>query len=49
MWRMKFVSNRSIWKCATEPAFDVGRSAASPMAKMLSWAFDSRVCRSTGT
>ena len=36
-------------KWVTEPALDVGRSAASPMTKMLGRALDWSVCGSAGT
>jgi hypothetical protein len=46
---MKFSVKTSTAKWATEPALEVGRAAASPMAKMLSCSFDTKVCLSTGT
>jgi hypothetical protein len=43
------VGNTSTAKWATDPAFEVGTSAASPRAKMLSNWVDRNVCLSTGT
>jgi len=36
---MTFSARISDWKWATEPAFDEGRSVASPMAKIFSYFF----------
>lgn len=47
--RRKFRTKISAAKCATEPAFDVGTSLASPTAKISGYALARSVCRSTGT
>ena len=44
-----FFTRTSPSKWVTDPAFDVGRLAASPMTKTLGRAFDCRVCSSVGT
>ena len=46
--RTTFPARISAWKWATDPAFDVWRSVASPMAKILSCFFDRSVWGSVG-
>ena len=36
-------------KCVTDPAFEIGRFAASPIANTFGFAFDCSVCSSVGT
>ena len=44
-----FSVRTSASKCVTEPAFDVGRLVASPIAKMFGAAFACSVCGSAVT
>ena len=44
-----FSTSVSPSKCVTEPAFEVGRLVASPIAKTFGAALDCRVCGSVGT
>ena len=47
--RRMFPTSTSPSKWVTDPAFESGRLAASPMTKTLGAAFDCRVCSSVGT
>ena len=44
-----FSTRASPSKCVTDPAFEIGRFAASPIANTFGFAFDCRVCSSVGT
>ena len=49
MKRRMFSTSVSPSKCVTEPAFEVGRFVASPIANTLGATFDCRVCGSVAT